>query len=366
MKDLLLIINADMCDRAFAAVNAINKSSAKWLVRLMDVCEEVYGVRRVLFAVCKTRWNSAQMVLARLLSLRTACAVMADRYSDELPESMKCFKCALFWSSIETAHGMLLPLCRASLLLEAHGTRMSDVVYYLYAIYHSLGNSVCAVSAQELVEKRFIQCEVPLMILAFVLDPKYIHIVEGFLEWQETQNSMFSIKYLAQAAQAYYVKLFFREYDSVPLRKQSKLVRRGVDKYLNLVLEGHFLDQEEDCMEFWGERELEDITGTPLQPTADLACRLLSVAAQSADNERLFKRIGFHKSERRNRLTNKRAMDCVVVQKELKDRRDHAGEEPRKKKQRIVSSKELRAIMGADHNVIRRIQVCIVIFTLQL
>ena len=81
------------------------------------------------------------------------------------------------------------------------------MVYYLYAIYHSLGNSVCAVSAQELVEKRFIQCEVPLMILAFVLDPKYIHIVEGFLEWQETQNSMFSIKYLAQAAQAYYVKV---------------------------------------------------------------------------------------------------------------------------------------------------------------
>jgi hypothetical protein len=34
----------------------------------------------------------------------------------------------------------------------------------------------------------------------------------------------------------------------VPLRKQSKLVRSGVDKYLNLVLEGHFLDQEEDCM----------------------------------------------------------------------------------------------------------------------
>jgi hypothetical protein len=57
---------------------------------------------------------------------------------------------------------------------------------------------------------------------------------------------------------------------------------------------------------------------------------------------------------------NTRALDCVVVQKELKDRQDHAGEEPRKKKQRIVSSKELRAIMGADHDVIRRIQVCIV------
>ena len=71
---------------------------------------------------------------------------------------------------------------------------------------------------------------------------------------------------------------------------------------------------------------MEDITGTPLQPTADLARRLLSVAAQSADNEWLFKRIGFHNSERRNGLTNKRALDCVVVQKEIKDRRDRAGE----------------------------------------
>ena len=101
----------------------------------------------------------------------------------------------------------------------------------------------------------------------------------------------------------------------MPLRKQSKLVRRGVDKYLNLVLEGHFLYQEEDCMEFWGERELEDITVTPLQPTAYLACRLLYAAAQIADKERLFKLIGFHKSERRNQLTNKMVLDCVVVQK---------------------------------------------------
>ena len=76
------------------------------------------------------------------------------------------------------------------------------MVYYLYSIYHSLGYSVCAVSSQELVDNWFLQCEVPLMILDFVLDPKYMNIVEQFLEWQETQNSMFSIRYLAQAAQA--------------------------------------------------------------------------------------------------------------------------------------------------------------------
>ena len=78
------------------------------------------------------------------------------------------------------------------------------MVYYLYAIYHSLRDST---SAKELVEKRFLQCEVPLMLLTFVLDPKYIFIVERFLEWQEKNDLLFKIGYLAQATQAYYVKV---------------------------------------------------------------------------------------------------------------------------------------------------------------
>ena len=105
-------------------MNALNKSSAKWLVRLKESCLEAYGLNRVVFVVCFTRWNSSQMVLARLLSLKSACAMMARKYEDELPESMKCFRCPLFWSSIQSAHDTLLPLCRASLSLEAHGTKM--------------------------------------------------------------------------------------------------------------------------------------------------------------------------------------------------------------------------------------------------
>ena len=78
------------------------------------------------------------------------------------------------------------------------------MVYYLYAIYHSLRDST---SARELVEKGFLKCEMPLMIIAFVFDSKYIFIVELFLKWQEKNDLLFKIGYLAQAAQAYYVKV---------------------------------------------------------------------------------------------------------------------------------------------------------------
>ena len=130
-----------------------------------------------------------------------------------------------------------------------------------------------------------------------------------------------------------------------------------MSKYLRSIVDGLYTEQEENCIEYWQDMELEDIEGTSLAPTADFARRLLSVAAQSADNERLFKRIGFHKSERRNILANQRVMNGVFVQKYIKDRQELASQVPQTRIQQIVSSKELPMISGKNKETIRQIQV---------
>ena len=89
MKDFLGLIDAGNFDCSFAAVNELSKSSSKWLVRLKDICEEVYRVKMVVFVMCFTRWNIFQMVLARILSLKISCALMAQKYKDELDKSME-------------------------------------------------------------------------------------------------------------------------------------------------------------------------------------------------------------------------------------------------------------------------------------
>jgi hypothetical protein len=76
-------------------------------------------------------------------------------------------------------HDLVLPLIRASLLLETDGVTLSDATYLFYTIYYLMRHDHLA---SKIVELSWAQHDNHLFIISFCLDPKYMEVTNKIIE----------------------------------------------------------------------------------------------------------------------------------------------------------------------------------------
>lgn len=116
VKAVLRTAFSQVTDRASSAVNALNSSSSKWLVRTSELMKSMYGRSRTLIPLCEVRWNSMQACFASLLRSRSALAVLAVQYRDDpsFSHAFTLLNDRQFWQSLVDAEKTVRPLCLAS------------------------------------------------------------------------------------------------------------------------------------------------------------------------------------------------------------------------------------------------------------
>ena len=98
--------------------------------------------------ICATFWNSAQICLARVLSVRTEMKLFYRRHKnkEKFPGEFTCLGCAFFWDGIEDACDTITPLVVDNLMMKKRSLRGSDVV----AIYLEMAEKLAAKNVKEL------------------------------------------------------------------------------------------------------------------------------------------------------------------------------------------------------------------------
>ena len=259
----------DVAKKAIAAASAIIKSSSKWLGRLRDMCEAMYGKRApvTVATVGETRWNSTQSCFASQLQIQSACRTFVTRYEGELPAELEVWGSADFWFKLTEAELLIRPLCDASHLMQWSKNTLAHVMLVLLNIaIHIIeycGNDEDATVLLSDIERRWKRQEQHLFFLAFALHPLYRNTAVELLKasnqkhgnWGTNANP-FSVSRLTQAALFYYQKF---ELDQGEGNHATNLQR--FKKHIKLWLqEGEFVDiyyyEGGDVVEHWiGQRD---------------------------------------------------------------------------------------------------------------
>ena len=101
MKQVLhLEIFNDILAKATACVFAFTASSSKWLVRAKNEMLALYGKALAILRIGETRWNSAQMMFASLLRVKTALKKFIITHQDDpdIPDAFLCLSENSFWT----------------------------------------------------------------------------------------------------------------------------------------------------------------------------------------------------------------------------------------------------------------------------
>ncbi|ETO70991.1 hypothetical protein F441_03713 [Phytophthora nicotianae CJ01A1] len=131
---------------------------------------ECYAKPLALFTLCETQWNSMQSCLRLFFKFEAHSKYRGYR---DFPSSLAVFSDLAFWRKLAEAEALIAPLPEASYRLQRDENTMADVVVSFRDIFVGF-NGVLASYRCELVngvESRWGQCEQPLFVLAFLLNP---------------------------------------------------------------------------------------------------------------------------------------------------------------------------------------------------
>jgi hypothetical protein len=122
VKDVIATSWKITVSQAHAIVSTLNKSTAKWLLRLRDVMKATYGntVTLALVQMADTRWNSVQGMLASLLRVRSTCKMFVLRWSSHanFPNDLYALGSDTFWKECEDTKALIKPLTIAFFRLQ--------------------------------------------------------------------------------------------------------------------------------------------------------------------------------------------------------------------------------------------------------
>eukprot|EP00644_Phytophthora_capsici_P017236 jgi/Phyca11/122534/e_gw1.48.316.1 len=159
-----------------------------------DINNLVKAVLQTVFKVV-TKQAAMQACFASLLRVRSALEDLAhdSRNDPEFPSALNVFRDELFWKNLTDAERVIRPLPYASYLTPA-------------------------------VEKRWANCEQPLMLLAFALHPLYVTHARSMTKAHDNTVFLMSTDGISAAADYYY-----RRY----IDPDSRGLTGDVDKWLN-------------------------------------------------------------------------------------------------------------------------------------
>ncbi|OWZ03120.1 hypothetical protein PHMEG_00025207 [Phytophthora megakarya] len=198
MKAVLTSTFTKVAKQATAAVKCLNASSSKWLVLAREQMVACYGTQLALFTLCETRWNSMQNCFASLLRVRTALDMMASNYrtSPGFPSALNVFNDGTFWSALEKADHVIAPLSEASYRVQHDENTLSDEVISFRDIYVGFNGSRAGLI--KCVEDLWEQCEQPLLLLTYVLNPLTVEVARVLVD--KTDENKRSAEMEAQLA----------------------------------------------------------------------------------------------------------------------------------------------------------------------
>ena len=222
---------------ASASANAINASSSKWLPKLKDKAEQMYGKGKpfVINSIGDTRWNSAQACFASLLRIKSACSSFANE-KQEAPSFPKAVKDAwtseTFWFNLAEAELLIQPFCDCSFLMQReHNNTLAHVVLVFMNLYKHLGeyssSSKMAAELRAGIVARWKREEHPLFFFGLLLHPEFASIAREILKksfaarkgWHKHRNPLVVAR-LVSAAGFYYGK--HRLFVSMPNDEQGR------------------------------------------------------------------------------------------------------------------------------------------------
>jgi hypothetical protein len=311
---------------AISAASTINKSSAKYLVKLRNCCETIYGKKapNSVATVGETRWNSTQTCFASMLRIRTACTVFVTTYKDDtnFPEALLVWKEDLFWKELEEAELLIRPLSDASHLMQRKINTMKDVFLVLVNLTQHItefcGDSDDASALLSDIEARWNKEDQHLFFLAFALHPLYRgtamlmlqHSVVVYGNWNRKKNPLTVVR-LQQAAEFYFQKhKVGRNIDQANLldfREDLGMWLRG-DTMESI---GIFRYKKDDGADFWLKQEVEH------PELAAFAAFLHDANAASASCETVFKEFARQHTKLRHNLGAETVHNLTVIKHNL-------------------------------------------------
>ena len=263
---------------AISAAKGIKVSSAKYLPKLVETCNRVYGKSHSynIFIPAETRWNSIQQCFAGLLRIKSALKLFSVEYDNasKFPAACKHFTDDSFWTKLAEAELMIRPFCDASYLMQRECNTLAHVMLVSLTLTHfiiaSFGSGNDTDESNKLIqdiEKRWKDEEQPLFVLAFLLHPMFRDTAVTMVKnsekavgnWSLNRNHL-SLARLQQAVVFYYGKYNLFHVEEEEERKTSLChLRRQLKMWFNgkLSVDEYMADETENVVEWWIGHETE-------------------------------------------------------------------------------------------------------------
>ena len=329
VKGVFKIIYVDVVKRARKLINKYNQSTSKWLVRLDKASSELDGKSLSLLRVVEVRWNSIQAALASILRIQSSLRIVCATYESEVdfPEELKVDEA--FFQQVKDVESAIRPLSFSSFLMQRDRNTLADVCFMFGRVFQEFSkHETYSVELTSMLEKRWKSQEHPLIILSFMLHPKFY---STFREMAKKTTSL-SLLQVSQFAVYYYKKFIGNEFGNLVAE---------VQKWYNNEVSAILLYLNSSCFQFW------NFTQTILPSLSVLATKILSFVVQSASCERLFSSFGNLITKHRNCLSSENAHYLTQVKRNVQifeENKEFSYEKKKKKKKIFIDPIERKKL----------------------
>ncbi|KAG1697240.1 hypothetical protein DVH05_001518 [Phytophthora capsici] len=262
----------------------------------------------------------------------------------DFPVSLDVFSDRSFWRKLEEAEQVIAPLSEASYRLQRDENTLADVVVSFRDIFRGFAVVLSGYrsSLVDCVESRWQQCEQPLFMLTFLLNPataddcrkliqqtdhnkRVVEVEERLVQGGSTQTDTTekqriidikeAVKVVSSAQLAKFAVYYFRRL----IGDDFGFIRSDLIEWIeNTLTSAHPKEFRFNKVKFWQHVKKEN----PASVLPDLAIRLLSITVNTATTERLFSELGMIHTARRNRMTTRKTQDIQCIRQHLRER-DH-------------------------------------------
>ncbi|GMF51196.1 unnamed protein product [Phytophthora fragariaefolia] len=342
VKAVLKSTFATVAKQETAAVKQLNASSSKWLVRAQINMRQCYGKRLALFTLCETRWNNMQSCFASLLRVRTSLEMLGNMYrgQKDFPAALQVLSDPTFWNNLSEAEHVIAPLSEASYRLQRDENTLSDVVLSFRQIFLGFSDGPLEYKHEltKCIETRWEQCEQPLFMLTFLLNPATADEARGLIgktderrrvaeveerlldgvlddelrvvQKRKIQDSKDAAKIASSTQMGKFAVYYYRRF----IDDDFDCIRGDIMEWIDNTLTSIRLEEfRNNKVKFWRHIKKEH----PSSVLPDLAIKLLSVAVNTATTERLFSEMGMIHSPRRNKITILKAHDTQCIRQRV-------------------------------------------------
>jgi hAT family C-terminal dimerisation region len=189
-------------------------------------------------------------------------------------------------------------------------------------IYNSFQACEASHALIPIIEKRWKQQEIPFLIVAYMLHPKYIAVFRGMAALQ----SQLQVGKMIQYCILYYKKYIGNDYGNLSIQ---------VNRWFHQQYPEAGFYSKLPAAEFWC------VMKPACRELAVLATFVLCLAVQSATCERLFSEFGNFSTKKRNRLHSKRVHMLAQIKREVLVMDEKEAATSTEKQMRVINAAEL-------------------------